>query len=314
MNRLSNNTLTGSWATLLLATGKDGEIDYRRLEDEIDVLIASSPDGIYSNGTAGEFYAQTETEFMKISECLAFKCEAADIPFQIGVSHMSPQISLQRLKEVKHLKPGAVQVILPDWFPVTVEESIVFMQKMEETAKGIPLILYNPPHAKKILSPGEWMTIKGKVPSLIGVKVFDGNRNAQWYEDVRANVQGLSVFIPGHNLATGLISGAHGTYSNMACLNPFAAQKWCSLIRSDQEAALELEERIHQFMDTCITPFILKEKYPNHACDRFMAMIGGWCDVGPALRWPYRSIPENCIEDARKKGRSIIPDFFTQYI
>ena len=34
--------------------------------DEIDILIASSPCGIYSNGTAGEFYTQNEEEFIKI--------------------------------------------------------------------------------------------------------------------------------------------------------------------------------------------------------------------------------------------------------
>ncbi|MFQ9020965.1 MAG: hypothetical protein ACLR6J_05625 [Parabacteroides merdae] len=65
--------------------------------------------GIYSNGTAGEFYTQNEEEeFIKTSELLAEKCSAASIPFQIGVSHMSPQISLNRLQAVKSLNPGAV--------------------------------------------------------------------------------------------------------------------------------------------------------------------------------------------------------------
>jgi hypothetical protein len=37
---------------LLLATDKTGAMDYSRMSDEIDVLIASGPNGIYSNGTA----------------------------------------------------------------------------------------------------------------------------------------------------------------------------------------------------------------------------------------------------------------------
>lgn len=111
MHPLTHTTLVGNWATLLLATNKNGEIDYNRMGDEIDILIASSPCGIYSNGTAGEFYTQDEEEFIKISELLAEKCSAASIPFQIGVSHMSPQISLCRLQAVKSLNPGAVQVI-----------------------------------------------------------------------------------------------------------------------------------------------------------------------------------------------------------
>ena len=79
MHPLTHTTLVGNWATLLLATNKNGEIDYKRMGDEIDILIASSPCGIYSNGTAGEFYTQNEEEFIKTSELLAEKCSAAAI-------------------------------------------------------------------------------------------------------------------------------------------------------------------------------------------------------------------------------------------
>ena len=104
MKPLSSKDIYGNWATLLLATDKKGKIDFLKLNDEIDVLISSKPNGIYSNGTAGEFYTQTENEFSKISELLSSKCEKAGIPYQIGVSHMSPQISLERLKMIKHPK------------------------------------------------------------------------------------------------------------------------------------------------------------------------------------------------------------------
>jgi dihydrodipicolinate synthase/N-acetylneuraminate lyase len=34
-------------------------IEFSRQEDELDYLLASGVDGIYTKGTAGEFYAQT---------------------------------------------------------------------------------------------------------------------------------------------------------------------------------------------------------------------------------------------------------------
>ena len=92
MKALTNETLYGNWATLLLATDDDGGMDYSRLSDEIDVLIDSAPDGIYSNGTAGEFYSQSHDEFLKISEMLAEKCEKSGVPYQIGVSHPCAQV------------------------------------------------------------------------------------------------------------------------------------------------------------------------------------------------------------------------------
>lgn len=310
MKPFHSKEIYGNWETLLLATDSRGDIDYSRLRDEIDILISSKPNGIYSNGTAGEFYTQIEDEFVKISEMLASRCEKAGVPFQIGVSHPSPQLSLQRLKTIKHLKPCAVQVILPDWFPPTLEESIVFLKKMAEEAGEISLVLYNPPHAKRQLKPEEWTILKKHVPSLMGVKVSDFGASKEWYSQMRDNRKGLSVFIPGHHLATGIKSGAHGAYSNMACLNPFAAQRWYNQIKNDMESALELEKRIEKFMQTCILPLITEHHYSNQACDRFMALVGGWADTGPTLRWPYRSIPEEMAETVRKEAQHIIPEFF----
>lgn len=310
MQPLSSTEISGNWATLLLATDSDGNIDFSKMNDEIDVLIASRPNGIYSNGTAGEFYAQTEDEFMQVSGMLASKCENTGIPFQIGVSHTSPQISLLRLKMIKHLKPCAVQVILPDWFPPTLDEIVLFLKKMAEEAGEISLVLYNPPHAKTQLEPEDWAFLKKQIPSLAGVKVFDKNGNPDWYAKVRKNSEGLSVFIPGHRLATGIKLGAHGAYSNMACLNPVAAQKWYNLIVKDLEAGLELEGRIGLFMKKFIEPLITVHHYSNQACDRFMAVVGGWADVGPKLRWPYKSVPEELAKPVRKQAKQIIPEFF----
>ena len=310
MKPLSSDEIYGNWATLLLATDKNGEIDVSRMNDEIDVLIESQPNGIYSNGTAGEFYSQTDDEFLRISELLAVKCEKGGIPFQIGISHMSPQISLHRLKMITHLKPGAVQVILPDWFPPTLEECAIFLKKIAAEAGEINLVLYNPPHAKKQLQPEEWQVLKKGIPALVGVKVFDRNSDLEWYKRVKDNRDGISVFIPGHNLATGISLGAQGAYSNVSCLNPRAAQKWYQLVRTDMSQALELEQRIKHFIKTLIEPFITQHHFSNHACDRFMALVGGWADVGASLRWPYKSIPEDLAGDVRKKAVNIIPEFF----
>ena len=94
----TSDDLKGNWSTLLLATDRSGMVDYSRLSDEIDVLVKSRPDGIYSNGTACEFYSQDRDEFLKINMLLAEKCHASGILFQIGVSHPCAQESLARLK------------------------------------------------------------------------------------------------------------------------------------------------------------------------------------------------------------------------
>ena len=52
MNPLSHDTLYGNWATLLLATDKQGEIDFSRQSDEIDVCSSDHRERSTSPGKA----------------------------------------------------------------------------------------------------------------------------------------------------------------------------------------------------------------------------------------------------------------------
>lgn len=228
--------------------------------------------------------------------------------FQIGVSHMSPIISLNRLKRAKALKPNAVQIILPDWFVPTMEESISYLQKMEETADGLGLVLYNPPHAKKQLDIEEIELLMNKINGLVGIKVAGGD--IAWYKKMSMITNKLSVFIPGHYLATGIKYGAHGAYSNMSCLNPIAAQRWYRMAMVDLKSALELEERIQKFVNQYMAPFITKHSYSNMAVDKFMVAVGGWLPMESRLRWPYKSIDKEHITKIRREGKKLIPEFF----
>ena len=310
MKPLRAEDIRGNWATLLSVWNGDGSPDYGRIGDEIDALIEARVDGIYSNGTAGEFHCQTEAEFDRISELFATRCEKAGMPFQIGVSQMSAQISLERLRRVVALAPGAVQIILPDWFPVTKPEAVTFLERMAETAAGIGLVLYNPPHAKRVWAPKDLGFLAACVPALIGLKTAGGDD--AWYAQMRAHLSSISVFVPGHFLASGVRRGARGAYSNVACLNPAAAQRWYDCMGTDMEAALELEERLRRFMNLHIVPFIRDQGYCNAACDRLLALIGGWADVGESMRWPYRSITAAEALRLRPVVAELLPEFISR--
>jgi dihydrodipicolinate synthase/N-acetylneuraminate lyase len=308
MKPLKSDEIRGNWATLLLAWNNDDSLDTARVADQIDTLIDMKVDGIYCHGTAGEFHLLVEDEFDRISQLLAERCERSAMPFQIGVGHMSAQISLERLRRSITLSPGAVQVILPDWFPVSEAEAMDFLERMADTARGIGLVLYNPPHAKRVLGPAEIGRLAEEVPSLVGVKVADGDD--AWYAAMRRFAARLSVFVPGHHLASGFSRGAHGSYSNVACLHPAAAQRWWHQIQSDLPAAMDLQRRLCEFMDRYIVPFITRQHYGNGACDRLLALIGGWADVGSRMRWPYRSIPASEADRLKPIAREMLPEFF----
>ena len=308
MKPLQYRELQGNWASIALPINPDDSIDYAKLEEEIRVLVTAGVNGIYTNGTAGEFYAQTEEEFDRINSLVARYCEKMKVPFQIGASHMSAQISLERIRKARTFQPGAIQVIFADWFPLTHEEAVACLRRMAEVADPIGLVLYNPPHAKRVLQPAEYSHLKEAVPNLIGIKVADGD--SAWYEAMKRHCAELAIFVPGHHLATGVARGAAGSYSNVACLHPVGAQRWYDMMKHDMTQALEVEKRIQQFMDEHIVPFITQQRYSNQALDKLLAAIGGWADIGTRLRWPYRWIPEKEAERLRPIARQIIPELF----
>ncbi|WP_445500265.1 dihydrodipicolinate synthase family protein [Microvirga sp. G4-2] len=302
--------LRGNWATLLLPINADESIDFGRLEIEIEALIEARVDGVYSNGTAGEFHNQTEAEYEKIQELLADRCISAGVPFVIGACHPDPSVSCGRIRRAARLAPDAIQVILPDWVPVTDPEAVDFLAIAADAASGIPLVLYNPPHAKRVLTPAELGAVLRQAgPAVHGVKLADGG--ALWYSAARQHLADWAVFVPGHHLATGISEGvAAGAFSNIACLSPRGAQLWTDGMSSNLPAALELERRIRVFLDTYILPYRIGSGYSNAALDKLLAGIGNWAPIGTRLRRPYRWIAEAEADRLRSVARASIPELF----
>jgi dihydrodipicolinate synthase/N-acetylneuraminate lyase len=309
MSPFTSAEVRGNWAALLLPINADESIDYGLLSAEIESLIIARVNGIYSNGSAGEFSTQTEPEFDRVNQILAEKCEAGGMPFQIGVCHMSPQLSRERLRRAKALRPAAFLVVLPDWFPPSWPEIVAFFEAMTSEASPIPLIVYNPPHAKRRLLPDEWLKLINIVPGIAGMKVPGGDE--AWYRAMQPVMARVSVFIPGHTLAEGIARGAHGAYSNVASLSPAGAQRWYDLCQRNPVEAQQWQARILAFWQTRVSPLVTKHGLANFAADKATAVAGGWLPgFTSRLRWPYRSATPEMIARIAAAARVEVPELF----
>lgn len=308
MTELSSKSLKGIWCSIQLHIQQDNSIDYIALGEEIEYLTNTSVQGLYSNGTAAEFYNQTESEFDRISELLATCCHNKNRPFQIGASHMSPILSLERIKRTKSLQPNAFQVILPDWLKLNAYEISAFLTRIVETADPIPIVLYNPGHSKTFLTPSDLKHLSDKFPQIIGVKT--GGGTPEWHREIRSHNMNPAIFVPGHKLATGIKETvAQGSYSNMACLHPDATQRWYETILSNLDEGLKTEQRIRAFFTQCIIP-LSSAGYSDAALDKLLWSLRERKNTSTRLRWPYREVDQNYIAEIRETGRRIIPEFF----
>lgn len=129
-------------------------------------------------------------------------------------------------------------------------------------------------------------------PSLIGVKMGGGDED--WYTAMTESVGDLSIFVPGHLLATGIARGAVAWYRQMTV---------------DPEEALDLEARIGEFFRRHIAP-LQAAGLSNPALDKFLATVGGWAGIGVTLRWPASSAPESAVGPARADAHRLLPELF----
>ena len=307
MTALDRTSLRGVWGTVLLPLDAAGRIDVGRLRRELDALTAAGLDGIYAHGTAGEFHELGEDEWDLVSELVAGHALAAGLPFQLGAGHMSAHLSRDRVRRAARLGPGAIQVILPDWVPTPPAGVVAAVGGLADAAGGIPLVLYNPPHAKTRLDPGALIRLADEVPQLIGIKVAGGD--AGWYQAMRPVTARLAVFVAGHTLASGLARGAAGSYSNVACLSPAGAVAWYQMMTADPDRAADVEGRLRSFLDRHIMPF-QRRGLANPALDKALAHIGAWADIGTRVRWPYQGVPEDEATALRPLARAAVPELF----
>lgn len=291
------NPPRGTWGTVLLPIRDDDSIDFDAVEAAVDTLLRFGVDGIYTNGTAGEFFAQDEDEFDELSRLVAAACRAHGTPFQLGISHPCPRTQRQRMERAQRHEPSAFQCILPDWVPPSDAELARFFEGLEAARGDAGLVLYNPPGARRVLTPDEFGAARDRAPGLTGIKVIGGD--AAWFGAVEAACPGLSVFVPGHLLDQQLPLGAAGSYSNVACLHPGLAVAWWRQMQDDPTGAEVLGRRIRGFLDRHIVP-LLQVGYSNPAVDKALACLGNWSRAGTRLRWPHEGILPETMDALRR--------------
>jgi 4-hydroxy-tetrahydrodipicolinate synthase len=157
-----------------------------------------------------------------------------------------------------------------------------------------------------VLSPHQITELHERIPQLVGCKVAAGDK--KWFEELGDTARRISVFAPGHHLATHWPMGSSGAYSNVACISPRGAKRWNDLIINDLPAAQAFERRLLAFFDQSITPYITRLGYSNPAVDKLLAAMGGWCDIGTRMRWPYRSIPADHAQALARIARRVLPE------
>lgn len=169
--------LRGMIAATFTPMTETGDINYAEIKPYADYIASTAIDGVFVNGTTGEFSSLTVEERKKILECWI---TAAAGRFKV-ICHAGSNCQRDSIEIAAHAASiGAYGIgcIAPSFFkPATVNDLIGFFAPIAAAAPELPFYYYNMPSITGVNLPVDRILAEGRkiIPNLAGTKFTHNN-------------------------------------------------------------------------------------------------------------------------------------------
>ena len=238
--------LRGLFPPLVLPLSKEATIDFRSLERQVDYLLAGGANGLWVNGTTGDFFALTDQEGAAVLQAVVKQVNGrVPVIAQIGDTVTRRVIGKGQLA----LEAGAdyLAVVLPYYLDYSQEELKAHYRAVSR-ALNRPLILYQLPQMCKVSLTVPTVIELAREGTLIGIK--DSSGNQEFYrlliETAREEAVTLRCFVGGGMLMdVSLLAGGSGLMCAVANLAPtICAQLYGHAQAGEWEQVRDLQSQI----------------------------------------------------------------------
>ena len=271
----STEKLRGLIPPLVLPLQDSGAIDYDGLAHQIDYVFAGGADGIWVNGTSGDFFALTEDERAEVV-VVATERAAGRVPVIAQVGDASTRRTIANAHRALDSGADFIAVVLPYYLPYTQAE---LKQHFRIIAKeiGEPVFLYQIPQMSKVALSAPSIVELAQEGTLIGIK--DSSGDLEFYQRLSSNLSGTNVSFRcftgiGALMDLSLLAGGHGLMCAIANLLPHL----CKNIYQDATAGNWLGARATQ---QHILTFINALAMPERTT---------WAPVVAVYKWMLREL------------------------
>jgi len=248
--------LRGLIPPLVLPLATEGEIDFQSLARQVDYLMTGPVNGLWVNGTTGDFFALTDQESAAVLQ-IVVKHISGRVPViaQIGDTVTRKVLAKGQLA----LEAGAdyLAVVLPYYLDYSQEELKAHYREVSRTLNR-PLILYQLPQMCKVSLTVPSVIELAREGTLIGIK--DSSGNQEYYrrliEAARRESVTLRCFVGGGMLMdVSLLAGGDGLMCAVANLAPaICARLYRHAQAGEWEQVRQLQSRITQFNEAMGLP------------------------------------------------------------
>ena len=300
---ITPDEIHGVWAVALLPWDEQWQLDEVSFRANLDHVLASEPEGLYTLDTASEFYTLEFADWRHVAEMFVghSRKRGATLPLGLGCTWTNQAGALERIRVARDLGVQTIHLSAPYWAPLDVEGLRRFYAAAQEQAEHLGIVIYAPSWTSIDLDVALYRMLRNDAPNIIGTKT--GDKHPDLYATEGSHFTGEDTLIEMMKL------GAQGVYSAIGGISIRFVQDWIKLIREDKwEAADEIDGRMKKFYAQAVVP-CCDAGVTNGAIDKAMAQVGG--AIGSrAMRPPYTSMSDALYRDFDAAARKYLPEAF----
>jgi dihydrodipicolinate synthase/N-acetylneuraminate lyase len=260
----------------------------------VDRIIGDGIDVIATMGSFGECHTLLPDEHKKLAEA-TIAAARKRVPVIIGCTSLNTRETLMKMKVAADLGADGVLCGVPFYFPATTDNAAQFYLDLADAFPQLGIVIYhNPPlhHVKLPVSIFEKLVTR---PNIVAMK--DSHRSPLEFMQLMNVVKGKISVLCNQSQAYPFVQmGAAGCWSINAWLGPWPVLRLRDAWRAGdwetvKQICLDLEAHGRTKTGSGLN---WRE---NHA--KLAMNYAGYCSPGP-LRPPFRNIPPEVVEDAKK--------------
>ena len=214
-----NTSIQGVLTAIVTPFDPAGAVSTDRLRHQVRRQIKYG-NGIFCNGTNGEFFVLTKGEKLLVTETCVDEV-AGKVPMVAHIGEISTSETIKLGKEVATMGVDAVSVITPFFVPLKQHELIYHYTKIAD-ALSVPVFLYNiPGRTGNTIEPATARQL-AEHPNIIGIKDSAGSyESLKGFIDAVRDVEKFDVLSgPDHLAHQGFLDGCSACISGLANFSP----------------------------------------------------------------------------------------------
>ena len=300
---MSNQSLSGIFTPNIVPLDARGHIDEGTLRGYVDWLIEKGVDGLYPNGSTGEFVRFTPEERRRIIDIVVDQT-AGRVPILAGAAEANVKETIDACDAYGALGCRAVAIVAPFYYRLAPEGVYAYFKEIADRVH-VDVTLYNIP---LFASPIDVPTVRRlalECPRIVGIKDSSGDlpHMMRMIAEVRPHRDDF-FFLTGWDaaLVPMLMIGCNGgTNATSGVVPELTKAIYDAAMRRQWDQAMQLQYRLLPLFDAMIGTAEFPEGF------RRGAMIRGW-DLGRS-RQPLSQQQLSAADQAQERLRELLAAF-----